>query len=185
MLIRKEDTVMKFLEKLWADNLGSAILTIIIGVLITLLYKFALDMICIIIGAAAAVIGIALLIKYFRAPEKQNRVTLLLALILGAIGVYLVLHPEAFSSIIAVVFGIFIVYNAIIDLQSTMQMKKGGYVYWYASLIISLVTLAAGIVLVLLRNKAVEAVALTAGIMLIVQGIMNIWVAVKVKKFNE
>lgn len=185
MLIRKEDTVMKFLEKLWADNLGSAILTIIIGLLITLLYKFALDMVCIIMGAVSVIIGVVLLIKYFRAPENQNRVMLLLSLILGAIGAYIIIHPETFLSMIAVVFGIFIIYNAIIDLQSTIKMKKGGYVYWYASLIISLITLASGIVLVLLRNKAADAVALTAGIMLIVQGIMNIWVAVKVKKFNE
>ena len=94
-------------------------------------------------------------------------------------------HPEAFLSMVAVVFGIFIVYNAIIDLQSALTMKKGGYVYWYVALIISLATLASGIILILLKNKAAEAIALATGIILIIQGIMNIWVAVKVKKFNE
>ena len=106
-------------------------------------------------------------------------------LVLGAVGVYLVIHPEAFLSMVAVVFGIFIVYNAIIDLQSALTMKKGGYVYWYVALIISLATLASGIILILLKNKAAEAIALATGIILIIQGIMNIWVAVKVKKFNE
>lgn len=185
MLSRKEFTKMKFLEKLWADNLISAILTIVIGLLIALLHKYALGTVCVIVGAVALVIGLILLIKYFRAPQDQNRFMLLLALVLGAVGVYLMVHPEAFLSMIAVVFGIFIVYNAIIDMQSAITMKKGGYVYWYAALIISLVTLASGIILILLKNKAAEIVALTSGIMLIVQGIMNIWVAVKVKKFNE
>ena len=73
MLIRKEDAIMKFLEKFWADNLGTAILTVIVGLLVTLLYKFALDMVCIIMGAVAVVIGIVLLIKYFRVPQNQNR----------------------------------------------------------------------------------------------------------------
>lgn len=176
---------MKFLEKFWADNLGTAILTVIVGLLVTLLYKFALDMVCIIMGAVAVVVGIVLLIKYFRVPQNQNRFILLIALILSAVGVYLVFHPEAFLSMIAVIFGIYIVYNSIIDLQSALRMKKGKYVYWYAALIISLITLVSGIVLIFLRNKAADAVALTMGIMLIVQGIMNIWVAVKVKKFNE
>ncbi len=176
---------MKFLEKLWADNLISAALTIVIGVLVTLLYKYALGTICVVVGIVALLIGLVLLVKYFRVPEDQNRFMLLLALVLGAVGVYLVIHPEAFLSMVAVVFGIFIVYNAIIDLQSALTMKKGGYVYWYVALIISLATLASGIILILLKNKAAEAIALATGIILIIQGIMNIWVAVKVKKFNE
>ena len=60
---------------------------------------------------------------------------------------------------IAVVFGIFIVYNAIVDMQSAITMKKGGYVYWYVALIISLVTLLSGIILILLKNKAAEIIA--------------------------
>ena len=176
---------MKFLKKLWADNLISAIITIALGLLIALLHKYALGTVCVIVGIIALVFGLILLIRYFRAPQDQNRFMLLLALVLGSVGVYLVLHPEAFLSMIAVVFGIFIIYNAIIDMQSAITMKKGGYDYWYAALIISLVTLASGIILILLKNKAAEIVALTSGIMLALQGIMNIWVAVKVKKFNE
>lgn len=176
---------MKFLEKLWSDNLISAFLTIIIGILIALLHKYALGTVCVVVGIVAVVVGIMLLVRYFRMPSELNRFMLLLALILGAIGVYLIAHPDAFLSIVAVVFGIYIIYNAIIDLQSAITMKKAGYVYWYAALIISLVTLAAGVILILLKNLAADVVALTTGIMLIAQGIMNIWVAVKVKKFNE
>ena len=57
---------MKFLEKLWADNLISAALTIVIGVLVTLLYKYALGTICVVVGIVALLIGLVLLVKYFR-----------------------------------------------------------------------------------------------------------------------
>ena len=80
--------------------------------------------------------------------------------------------------------GIVIIYHGIIDLQNTVIMSRARYPYWWVALLISLVTLAAGIVLIVLQNTAIQSLTLIAGIMLMVEGLMDIWVAVKVKKFN-
>lgn len=174
-----------FFNNIWKDNLASALATVVIGIIVTALYKYALDTVCVIAGVGLLGWAVVMVIKYFTSSVLINRYNLLLALVLGGIGGYLVLNPSAFLGIITVIFGIYILFNGIIDLQSALIMKKANVVSWQVALIISIIAIIFGIVLIVLKKEATDIVSLVTGIMLIIQGAMDIWVAVKVNKIND
>ncbi len=175
----------EFFEKIWKDYLFSSVVTVIAGLLITIFYKVALDIVCVVLGVIAFCIGIVTLIKYLRyASVDSNRYILLMSLIFCALGIYVTFNPSILINIVAVVFGIIVIFHAVIDMQETFAMKKAQYKYWYVALIISIITLILGILLIVLKREVADSFALMIGLMLLAEGLMNIWVAVKVKKIN-
>ena len=173
----------EFFQKLWMDYVLSAVITVLAGLVITIFYRVAMDVVCILLGVIAVLIGIISMFKYFKAPAGSQYI-MLMSLIFCAIGIYIICNPVFLQNMVAIVLGIVIIFHGIIDLQNTVAMAKAKYLYWWVALIISLITLAAGIVLIVLQNTVMQSLALIAGIMLMVEGLMDIWVAVKVKKLN-
>lgn len=172
-----------FFKTIWKDYLVSAILTVLIGVLLTVFSSVAIDVVCIGIGVAAVVIGVIAGVRYLRRPE--NRYELLMGLIFVALGIYVICNPKALEKMVAVVFGIVILFHGIVDAQSTVELYKARDALWPVALIISLLTIAAGCVLIFLSSLVVEMLAVVIGIMLMCEGLMDIWVAVKVRKLHE
>ena len=175
----------KILSSIKEDYTFSAVLTVVVGILITLFHSVAIDIVCIVIGIALFVLGTMNVIKYSSESTPENRLILLSGLVFCAIGIYIITRPDALQDFVAVAFGIYVIYKGIIDIQNAVRLKKSLYKYWWAALIISAVALIAGLVLIILKNKIIDSLALLLGIMLIVEGCLDIWVAVKVKKINE
>lgn len=171
-------------ENLWKDFTVSSVVTVIAGILIAVFHSVAMDIVCIALGLASAVIGLFCIIRYIREPLALNRLNLLIGLVLGAIGIYIICHPAVLINIVAVVFGILILYHGIVDLQQTFSLKKSGYPYWTVALVFSLLILVAGIVLILLKKEVVNSLTLLLGIILAVEGFMNLWMAMKVRRIN-
>lgn len=174
----------EFFENLWKDYVLSAIVTVIAGVLITVFYRYALDIVCVVLGIAAIIMGIFSIIRYIRYPMALNRFSLLMGLIFCAIGIYIVVKPSMLINIVAVVFGILILFHGIVDVQQTVALKRAGYRYWPLALVFSILTLAAGIVFIVLPKDVIQSITLVLGITLIVEGTMDLWTAIKVKKIN-
>ncbi len=173
-----------FFKKIWGDYITSAIVTVIFGILITVFHSVAIDIVCILFGLAAALIGLVGIIKYVRAPQAANRFDLLSGLVVCAVGIYIICKPSMLENLVAVAFGIIILYHGILDFQNTHFLRKANYKYWVAALVIAILTAVAGIVLIILQNQAIKSLALIVGIMLLVEGLTDIWIAVKVKKIN-
>ncbi len=173
-----------FFKKIWEDYITSAVVTVVLGILITVFHSVAIDIVCILFGLAAALIGLVGIIKYVRAPQAANRFELLSGLVLCAIGIYIICKPSMLENLVAVAFGIIILYHGILDFQNTHLLKKHNYKYWPIALVIAILTVLAGLVLIILKNQAIRSLALIVGIMLLVEGLTDIWVAVKVKKIN-
>ena len=172
-----------FLKQLWMDYVLAAVVTVLAGVLITIFYQVAVDVVCILLGVIAVLIGLFSMFRYFKAPAGSQYI-MLMGLIFCAIGIYIICNPVILQNVVAIVLGIVIIYHGIIDLQNTVIMSKAKYPYWWVALLLSLVTLAAGIVLIVVQNTAIHSLTRVAGIMLMVEGLMDIWVAVKVKKLK-
>lgn len=173
----------EFFKKLWMDFVLTAVMTVLAGLVITIFYQVAMDVVCILLGVIAVLMGLFSMYKYFKAP-KESQYILLMSLIFCAIGIYIICNPVILQNVVAIVLGIVIIYHGIVDLQNTVIMSKARYRYWWVALLISLITLAAGIVLIVLQNTAMQSLALAAGIMLMAEGLMDLWIAVKVKSLN-
>ncbi len=174
----------EFFSALWKDYMLSAIITVLAGLLITVFYSVAIDAVCIGLGLIITVLGGISIAKYLKEASSENRYSLLIGLVLCAVGIYFIVDPRVLQNIVAVAIGIIIIYHGIIDLQCTASLRKSNYKYWYVSLVFSLLILASGIVLIIIKNQAIQTLALLVGIMLIAEGLINVWIAVKVKKFN-
>ena len=131
------------------DYVLAAVITVLAGLLITVFYQVAMDVVCVLLGIIAVLIGLFSMFRYFKAPAGSQYI-MLMSLIFCAIGIYIICNPVILQNVVAIVLGIVIIYHGIIDLQ----------------------------------NTAIQSLTLIAGIMLMVEGLMDIWVAVKVKKFN-
>jgi len=175
----------EFFKNLWKDYITSAVATVVAGVLIMLFYGITLDLICIILGAIGVLIGVVSIARFLKSPDPISRFGLLVGLILGGIGIYIICNPESFQSLLAIVFGTVILCHGIVDLQNAIKMYNGKYKFWYVALIISLLTLGAGITLIALNTKAFELLARAIGIIFIAEGLLDLWIAIKVKKVND
>ena len=174
----------EFFANVWKDMMFSALLTVVAGLLITVFYSVAINFVCIAIGLGVTLLGIVCIVKYLRSESQENKYQLLIGLIAGAIGIYIISQPSFLQNLVAVAVGIVILFHGIIDCQKTAVLYKNGYKYWAAALIMSILTLGAGVALIILKNQAIHTLALMMGIMLIIEGALNVWIAVKVKKFN-
>lgn len=173
-----------FFTKLFLDPIFSSLVTIVAGILITIFYSQAIDIICRLIGCAAILLGLFDIIKYFRAPV-EFKINLLTGLILGALGISIALNPTGLQNFVAVVIGIIVLYHGIVNFQSSLAIKKTGYKFWYISLIFALLTLVAGILLIALKHLFGNALATVIGVTLIVEGVLNTWTTIKVKSSND
>jgi uncharacterized membrane protein HdeD (DUF308 family) len=173
----------KFLNDFLSDPVTRALSTIIAGLLIIVFHSIALDIVALVLGSILVALGVVNIIKYFKSPLDMN-LNLLTGLVAGAIGIGIIADPSALMGLIAVAFGIIVLYHGIVNLQNALLLKKLNYKFWYISLIFACSTILAGAILMILKDKLIDAIALVSGIILIVEGALNTWTAVKVKKTN-
>lgn len=173
-----------FFNNIITDPIFSALLTVLAGVLITIFHSVAIEIVCIALGLVATILGLINIIKYFRTPE-DSKYNLLTGLIFGALGLSIIFTPNMVTDLVAVAFGIIILYHGIVNFQNTLVIKKSGYNLWYLSLIFALLTIVAGLLLIILKNVFINYIATIIGITLIIEGALNTWTAIKVKKANE
>ena len=173
----------KFFFDFSSDSIAHAIFTILIGVLITIFHTVALDIVALVIGSVLIALGVVNIIRYFKAPMDMN-FNLLTGLIFAAFGIGIVSNPSALMSLIAVAFGIIVLYHGIVHFQSALLLKKLYYKFWYIALIFASLTILAGILLMILKDKFIDGIALVSGLILIVEGALNAWTQVTVKKTN-
>lgn len=171
-----------FFNNVISDPIFSALLTVLAGVLITVFHTVAIEIVCVVLGLIATILGLINIIKYFRDPAN-SKYNLLTGLIFGALGITIIFTPGMLTSLVSVAFGIIILYHGIVNFMNTLLVKKTGYKLWYLLLIFALITIIAGILLIVFRSIA--HIATVIGVTLIVEGALNTWTAIKVKKSND
>ena len=169
------------LNKILTDPVFSSLLTVLAGVLVTIFYPLAISIVAVVLGLIATFLGISNVIKYFKAPEISKN-NLLTGLIFGVLGLTVIFEPNVLTDFVAVAFGIIILYHGIVNFESSLLIKKADFKLWYISLIFALLTIVAGILLIILKNVFINYLATIIGATLIIEGLLNTWTAIKVKK---
>ncbi len=170
-------------SRILTDPVFSSVLTIIAGILITIFYPMAINVVSVILGLIATILGVTNIVKYFKAPVI-SKINLLTGLIFGALGITIIFQPSILADLVAVAFGIIILYHGIINLQNSIFIKKAGYKLWYISLIFAFLTIIAGLLLITLKTVFANYLATIIGATLIIEGLLNTWTAIKVKNTN-
>ena len=106
-------------------------------------------------------------------------------LILADFGAFFLLQPKVVASILPVIMGIFIVIDGLLNLKRAFELHRLEYGRWFITLILSLVSVALGLLVVFQPYLAAEALIMLIGVVFIYEGLSDRWAIVKVTRLTK
>ena len=82
--------------------------------------------------------------------------------------------PLLFCVILPVVFGLFVIFDAIARVQNALDLRRCGYDSWKGFLLLPVLSVVLGVVLIVNPFGAMETLVMAIGIILIVEGAINL-----------
>ena len=149
---------------------------IVIGMMLLIMPQTSLLWICYAFGAVVLITGIVCLIQYARIRGTGFTAPFMLVggVITAGLGIFTLAKPQVVASFLPIVFGIFIVVDGLSRTGSAIDLAKRKGQKWWVLLLLSIVSVALGILLVLHPFGAAVSVVMVCGILLIVEGAMNL-----------
>lgn len=147
---------------------------IILGLLLLLAPETSQRIITYIIGGVAIISGLARIILYFVKDDYASafRNDLAVGIVLLIAGIYLIARPDNIWQWIPVLIGFGVVFDSIIKMQHSFDLKRSGFNFWWLVLIAAMATAVLGALLILDVFNNILFVYL--GIVLVADGIINI-----------
>ena len=104
----------------------------------------------------------------------QSQLTLISGLICLALGVFLLLRSDIVVSILPIVFGLFVIFDAIGRVQNALDLRRCGYDSWKGFLLLPVLSVVLGVILIANPFGAMETLVMAIGVILIVEGAINL-----------
>lgn len=162
------------------------------GILISLLYTLlgiallfwpgmSINVVCYVLGGVTVVYGIFKLISYFRCRAEGTyfKMEFVLGALCVIVGLVLLASPVIIFSFLPFVIGIFVLFQGLSRLPAVLQLKSSGHSSWWVVMIITVLTLAAGVVLLFNPFSAVSITLRVIGATLIIDGLNSIFSELK------
>lgn len=182
---------MEFIKKMFRSYWVLSLFCVVLGVALIVDPGFFTKAICYVIGGLFLVFGAEELVRYFL-KGKENPVyssCLVRGIILAAIGVFIIARPNFIPSVIAIVFGIYMLISGIVNIQDSLNLKRAGVVEWKVSCIPAVITTAVGVVLLFNPLMLTDAAMMILGIALLISGVSNLFgcfaAGSKLKQLNK
>ena len=115
----------------------------------------------------------------------MKSILLVMAAVMLICGVVIFLHPEELVKLIPTIMGILVMISGLINLGETFVLTRNKYGKWWISLIVSIVTIAAGIFLVRNAFNLASLITRIAGGILVFDGISDLWVVSRLSKASK
>lgn len=162
-----------------------SILSIILGVCLIIWPHVSAETICIVFGLILLLTGVLRIVFYFKGtvfgiPLYADLTAGFLILLVGAL---LIIHPGDAASLLPIVAGLSLIFDGAFKLQPSADLRRVGVKYWWYILILSILTSACGVLLVLNPFAGLTALMVALGVCLILDGIQNICTVAYVSRF--
>lgn len=158
-----------FLKKSgWTDIIMSLIF-ILFGFMLIARPESIMSIISVLLGLIFIVMGILKMIDYFSIDRKDNYL-FAMAVVAIIIGIVIMFCADIILSAFRILIAIWIIYSGIMNLQTTIIWKDYKSKLWLITLILALVTIIAGIY-ILVNNGAIIQ---TVGIAIVIYGFVDI-----------
>ena len=159
----------------WVNLLLSA-LWLLCGLALLIWPRISSEVICYVLGGLCLVCGIGKLLGYF--SKDPYRLAFQFDLALGilclVLGIILIFFSRAILSLLPVIVGIYTVVSGVFKLQTAFEAKRFGMNKWWGMLLISLVTIAIGVVLFLRPFSSAMLVIRFMGLAILADGIQDL-----------
>lgn len=177
----------RMLEQLRVSFVLTALLCVVSGVVLMIWPDTSARVVCMLVGIVLLVMGIMQLVRFFGAPAGTliRQINLLMAIILAAVGVWILFRPDFLIGLIPIIMGILLILHGLYDLQQAVFLIRAKYSYRWLALALSLVTVALGAVLIWNPFEAMNVMIMFMGGFLIYDGLSDLWILSRARRFAE
>ena len=160
-----------------------------LGVFLVMKPGTALNIVCYALGGVVLACAAVQLVRYFAVERGvfQSQLTLVSGIVCLALGAFLIIRSDIVVSILPIVFGLFVIFDAIGRVQNALDLRRCGYDSWKGFLFLPVLSVVLGVVLVANPFGAMETLVMAIGIILIVEGALNLlsalYTMIAVKRF--
>ena len=156
-------------KKLKWNLVFMSVLYLGLGIFLVMKPGTALNIVCYALGGVQ-------LIRYFVVERGvfQSQLTLISGIICLALGAFLLLRSDIVVSILPVVFGLFVIFDAIARVQNALDLRRCGYDSWKGFLLLPVLSVVLGVVMILNPFGTMETLVMAIGIILIIEGAINL-----------
>lgn len=168
-----------FLKKVRADFLFSSILTIVLGLVFIIWKDGVIGAIGTVLAIGLIVVGAVYLSSYFL-NIVTNGVSVFMGVVILAVGIWFVIQPAVIVSLIPVVIGVILAFHGVRGVKETLDAKRYGLNSWVVNLTLSILEIVFGLVCIFDAFGVMEKAVMLVGIILVIGGLANIWIAMSV-----
>lgn len=171
-------------EKYTKNNIALSIVMVALGLILFLWPGKTLEL-------AAKILGIALLVgaavsvfSWYRDRHVVGRGygTLALGGVCAIAAVVVLAAPKGVITLLPKLIGLAVLVNGLLNLAQAMDLRRMGGSSWTSSLIMAVLTVLAGLFLLLFAFSAMKAAVMVIGAIFVYNGASNLWIESRYRK---
>lgn len=178
---------MNYIKSLKVNYSLSAVICVILGIVLLVWPGQSTQVVCMVLGIVLGDFGLIQIILYLATKEKTmvSHSMMMLGVVLAVIGGWIVLKPETIIKAVPMIVGILIVIHGFHNAVQAIDLKKMQYDNWWVALLLSLLTVALGVVLICNPFTIVDTVVRIIGAFLVYDGLSDMWILSRVFKTKK
>ena len=178
---------MNYIKSLKVNYSLSAVICVILGIVLLVWPGQSTQVVCMVLGIVLGGFGLIQIILYLEKKEKTmvSHSMMMLGVVLAVIGGWIVLKPETIIKAVPMIVGILIVIHGFHNAVQAIDLKKMQYDNWWVALLLSLLTVALGVVLICNPFTIVDTVVRIIGAFLVYDGLSDMWILSRVFKTKK
>lgn len=178
---------MNYIKSLKVNYSLSAVICVILGIVLLVWPGHSTQVVCMVLGIVLGGFGLIQIILYLATKEKTmvSHSMMMLGVVLAVIGGWIVLKPETIIKAVPMIVGILIVIHGFHNAVQAIDLKKMQYDNWWVALLLSLLTVALGVVLICNPFTIVDTVVRIIGAFLVYDGLSDMWILSRVFKTKK
>ncbi len=178
---------MNYIKSLKVNYSLSAVICVILGIVLLVWPGQSTQVVCMVLGIVLGGFGLIQIILYLATKEKTmvSHSMMMLGVVLAVIGGWIVLKPETIIKAGPMIVGILIVIHGFHNAVQAIDLKKMQYDNWWVALLLSLLTVALGVVLICNPFTIVDTVVRIIGAFLVYDGLSDMWILSRVFKTKK
>ncbi|MCC8051819.1 MAG: DUF308 domain-containing protein [Clostridiales bacterium] len=164
-----------------------ALIVCVLGACLIIKPDWPVDTLIRVLGIVFIVDGIIKMIGYFSKDFYclAFQYDLAFGILMAALGILILIRGESYSRLLGAVLGLVILMDALLRIQMSLDAKKFGLDLWWRILLVAILTGVFGMILVIDPYNGTGAAMRLAGTAVLLEGILNLCVAVYTVKILD
>ncbi len=156
----------------------------ILGIVMVVHPSVTIDMLCIVTGIVLLVGGIVKIANFASHSSPAFRFDIVAGVVLCVIGLLFLLIPQTMASILGIVFGVFIFVEGAFRIRTALDARWFGLRLWWLILTAAVFMMLCGVFIALFPFSAESVLITFLGILLIIDGVQNLFNAIYTTKMK-